>query len=379
VSVRDPALRRLGLIVNPYAGRGGPLARRGSDDLQPFGPPSEAVRERTRRALRRIVDRVDRLGAPLVVHAGPGAMGAQLAHEAGITLAEPLTPAGPSTAEATRRCAAAASRVPVDLLLFAGGDGTARDVAGVTGAAVPVLGIPAGVKMHSGVFGATPEGAGDAAIEFLIDPDSGHLARADVLDVDETARRAGAIGVSLYGEALVPHAPRWVLAAKSPAAPADDVRLAAACEAVAGEIDGEALTLIGPGTTTARVTEALGLQGTLLGVDAVAGGRLVGSDLDETALLELLGDDDRRVALVLGVVGGQGMLLGRGNQQLSAEVLGHVSRAAITVLAARDKLLTLTPNRLRVDTGDPLLDARLHGHLPVRVAPRERVIMEIGA
>ena len=377
--MRDAAPRRLGLIVNPYAGRGGPLARRGSDDLRPSGPPAPAVYARTMRALRRIAERADQLGAPLQIHAAPGAMGADLAKAAGLTTPTPLGPDGPSTAEATRRCAAAATGLPVDLLLFAGGDGTARDVTGATGAVVPVLGIPAGVKMHSGLFGATPESAGDATIDFLRDPDPEHLTRAEVLDIDEAARRADAVDVTLYGEALTPNAPQRVLAAKSAAPTADAARLAGACQAVADEIDGNALILIGPGTTTARVAEALGLHGTLLGVDAVSDGRLLGRDLDEAGLLAIVREQARPVALVLGVVGGQGMLLGRGNQQLSAEVLRHVSREAITVLASRDKLFALRPCRLRVDTGDPALDARLHGHLPVRVAPRERVIMEVGA
>ena len=378
--MRDAAPRRLGLIVNPYAGRGGPLARRGSDDLPPSGPPSEAVRDRTLRTLHRIAEHADRLGAPLEIHAAPGVMGADLAAAAGLPTAAPLGPEGPSTAQATRRCATAATGLPVDLLLFAGGDGTARDVTGATGTAVPVLGIPAGVKMHSGVFGATPEGAGDAAVQFLSDPHAEHLTRAEVLDADEAARRAGSVQVTLFGEALIPNAPHRVVAAKSTVPTADGARLEAACAAVASELDGDALTLIGPGTTTGRVTDALGLDGSLLGVDAVHRGRLVGRDLDEAALLALLGGGvDQSIALVLGVIGGQGMLLGRGNQQLSARVLRHVRCAAITVLAARDKLLTLRPCRLRVDTGDPVLDARLHGHLPVRVAPRERVIMEIGA
>lgn len=377
--MREAAPRRLGLIVNPYAGRGGPLARHGSDDMEPAGPPAPAVRSRTLRTLHRIAKRADQLGIPLQIHPAPGIMGAELATTVGLRTADLLAPDGASTAEATRRCAVAAARLPVDLLLFAGGDGTARDVTGATGTTIPVLGIPAGVKMHSGVFGATSESTGDAAIEFLVAPRPEHLDRAEVLDVDEAARRSGAAGVSLYGEALVPHAPQSVLAAKCTAPTADQARLAAACRAVAKEIEGEALTLIGPGTTTARITEALGLAGSLLGVDAVCEGRLVGRDLDEASLLALMEADARPIALVLGVVGGQGMLLGRGNQQLSAQALRHVPRTSITVLASRDKLLNLRPCRLRVDTGDPALDTRLHGHLPVRVAPHERVIMEVGA
>jgi predicted polyphosphate/ATP-dependent NAD kinase len=379
VSVPDTASRRLGLIVNPYAGRGGPLARRGSDDLEPIGPPSCAVRDRTLRALRRIAARAHRLEVPLQVLAAPGVMGSRYVGEAGLEHGMRLDSDGPSTPAATRRSAAQAVDAGVDLLLFAGGDGTARDVVGVTGTKLPILGIPAGVKMQSGVFGSTPEAAGEAAVDFLTDPDPVRLIVAEVLDVDETMLRAGGIDTRLYGEACVPRAPRRVLVAKAAAPAADDGRLAAACRAVADELDGDRLTLVGPGTTTARVTAALALPGTLLGVDAIVGGHLVGRDLDEAGLLELLRADPRPVGLVLGVIGGQGMLLGRGNQQLSAAVLRRVSREDITVLAARDKLLALDPARLRVDTSDVELDARLHGYLPVRVAPRERVMMAVGA
>jgi predicted polyphosphate/ATP-dependent NAD kinase len=374
--VRDAAPRRLGLIVNPYAGRGGPLAHHGSDDLAPSGPPPAAVRDRTLRALRRIA-RAE-LHAPLEIHAAPGPMGADLARAAGLTVTAELAPAQASTAAATRRCARAATGLPVDLLLFVGGDGTARDVTGATGVDVPVLGVPAGVKMHSGVFGATPESAGDVAADFLHDPQPEYLAPAEVLDIDEPARRAGQLGTRLYGDAMVPDSPSRVLAAKSAAPSADEARLAAACAAVAAQIDDHALTQIGPGTTTRGVLAARGQHGSLLGVDVLADGRVLGRNLDEAGLLALLEAGDRPVALVLGVVGGQGMLLGRGNQQLSAAVLRRVPCAAITVLAARDKLLALHPARLCVDTGDPELDQRLHGHLPVQVATRERIMMEVG-
>jgi predicted polyphosphate/ATP-dependent NAD kinase len=380
VSVGDAGARRLGLIVNPYAGIGGPLGLRGSDSLGTSGmEPSERVHGRTLRALRTIAAQAGALSGRLEVLAAPGAMGADAAREAGLRTSE-LTPpvrARRTTARDTHRCAAHARLAEVDLVLFAGGDGTCRDVTGALGLATPVLGVPAGVKMHSGVFAATPEQAGEAALDYLSSPGRRRLVRAEIADGDETQLPCGRIATKLFGEALVPGIPARVLGPKVASGRDDDGSLAGACACVAHALDADVLHLIGPGTTMARLLAGRGLAGSLLGVDAVRAGRLVGRDLDERALLELLRLHGQ-ARLLLGVVGGQGMLLGRGNQQLSAGVVSQIDRASITVLAARDKLLALTPARLRIDTGDPRLDAELSGYIPVHVGPRERLIMEVG-
>jgi predicted polyphosphate/ATP-dependent NAD kinase len=296
-------------------------------------------------------------------------------------VAEPVAPR--STADDTRRAAEAARQRGVDLILFAGGDGTARDITGVVGTEVPVLGIPAGVKMHSGVFGSTPEVSGATAAAFLATGDP-RTVIADVVDVDEAALREDRRAVRLYGAARVPVAPGRVLAAKAGGGGAgghDETALAGACAALAGRLEPAALHLIGPGTTMRRITAELGLDGSLLGVDAIRDGRLVGRDLDEGGLLQLLDGEpaEQPARLVLGVVGGQGMLLGRGNQQLSAAVLRRIDRGRITVVAGKQKLLALAPTTLRVDTGDPVLDAELSGHLAVRVGARETLMMPVTA
>lgn len=121
---------------------------------------------------------------------------------------------------------------------------------------------------------------------------------------------------------------------------------------------------------------ALELPATLLGIDAVLDGELVGRDLDERTILRLL-DESPRALLALGVVGGQGALLGRGNQQLSAAVVGRIGRDRLRIVAAREKLITLDPPVLRVDTGDPAVDEVVCGYLPVRVSRRETVVMRL--
>jgi predicted polyphosphate/ATP-dependent NAD kinase len=185
------------------------------------------------------------------------------------------------------------------------------------------------------------------------------LQLADIADVDEAAAREDRVATQLYGEARVPRAPRHILAAKAPS-PAADAGLQALCEALRW-LPG--LTLLGPGTTTARIR-----KGTLLGVDALLDGELIATDLDEGKLLHL--DADR---LILGVVGGQGSLLGRGNQQLSPRVLRRIPE--LTIVAGVDKLARL--DCLRVDTGDDELDAQLCGYTRVHTAPGRTTVMKV--
>ncbi|MDW5597945.1 NAD(+)/NADH kinase, partial [Conexibacter stalactiti] len=276
-------------------------------------------------------------------------------------------------ADGTRAAADRLAAAGVDLLLFAGGDGTARDVAGAVAGRVPLLGIPAGVKMHSGCFAATPEAAGEVAAAYLRSPAA--LVDAEIADRDADG------AILLHAVVSIPRAPGRVLAAKSRPGPHADAALVAACARTADELRADppgTVTVVGPGTTTARVLQALGLDATPLGIDAVRDAELVARDASERELLHLLdGASDPR--LVLGVVGGQGSLLGRGNQQLSPAVLRHFSRERIAIVADRSKLLALDPLLLRVDTGDPTLDHELSGHVRVRVGARETLMAEVAA
>jgi predicted polyphosphate/ATP-dependent NAD kinase len=373
--------RRIGLVVNPIAGMGGRVGLKGTDGeaalalaLRRGASPAAPIR--ARRALARLASCA---ALPPRVLAAPGAMGAQLASEAGLEVS-PTGPerAGPTAAADTRAAAAEMLRQGVELVLFAGGDGTARDVHDAIGTRLPLVGVPAGVKMHSGVFASSPEAAGAATAAYLNDPGAVPLHAADVADVDEDALRAGRVTTRLHGSALVPREPTLLLGAKAAARPASaDAALDALCAEIAGALPAGRLHLLGPGTTTARILAPLGLGGTLLGVDAVRDGALVGEDLDERGLLALLDAHGQDVQLLLGVVGGQGALLGRGNQQLSPRVLRRVGRERIRVVAAADKLLALDPPTLRVDTGDPDLDRALAGHVRVDVAPGRTIVMKV--
>ena len=374
-------MARLGLIVNPIAGLGGRVGLKGTDGPLALERAGElgavpAAAERADRALARLALRCPDVS----IVAANGAMGADIAARHPFETAplpQTIAEGAVTTAADTRAAAAALLRRSVDLVLFAGGDGTARDVVDVLGERTPVLGIPTGVKMHSGVFASTPESAGEVAAAFVSSNGRGPVRQADVVDVDEDALRAGTISTRLFGAACVPDDRLRVPGAKgSPTAP-DEAALDAVCAAIAAAFDPRRIYVLGPGTTTRRVMRHLGLPKTLLGVDAVRAGRLVGADLGERELLALV--DGEPATVVVGVVGGQGALLGRGNQQISPAVLRRVGTDNIEVIAGLHKLLELDPAVLHVDTGDPELDRLLCGYRRIHVAPRRTLVYRVAA
>jgi predicted polyphosphate/ATP-dependent NAD kinase len=364
----------LGLIVNPVAGLGGRVGLKGTDGADIVRRALELGAEPVAPArAERALTRLDRCRDQLAIVAGARSMGADVARAH--RFPTEVVAAGErdeTTADDTRAAAAEMERRDVELILFAGGDGTGRDIVETVGTRVPILGIPTGVKMQSGVFATSPEAAGDVTAAHLCGGGPKHLRDAEVMDVDEEELRRGRVSARLYAVARVPHDRARVQNPKA-ASRGADADLDAVCRQIAGETEG--LTLFGPGTTTQRILEHLGVAGTLLGVDAVDGARLVGADLNEAQILALL--DGREAKLVVGVVGGQGYVFGRGNQQLSPAVIRRVGLDNIDVVAALDKVLALDPPTLRVDTGDPELDGELSGFRPVRIAPNRTLVLNV--
>jgi len=370
---RPSVIRRIGFIVNPIAGLGGSLALKGTDSpdvvrraLERGAEP--VARARAARAIARLSD--GREDVSVVAAAAP--MGADLLptdeFRREVVGAQKLE----TTGDDTRNAAAEMERRGVELILYAGGDGTTRDIVDAIGTRVPILGIPTGVKMHSATFATSPEAAADVVLAHLRTRRP-RTRQAEVMDVDEDALRAGVVAARLYGAATVPDDRMRVQHPK--ARSSGDGGIEGLSRAVACETRG--LTLFGPGTTTRRVLRHLGIDGTLLGVDAVDDGRLVGRDLDADGILELLAS--RAARLVIGVVGGQGYVFGRGNQQLTPAVIRRIGVERIDIIAAADKLYALEPRVLRVDTGDPELDALLAGFRRVRVDARRFLVLPITA
>jgi len=373
-----PAALRIGLIVNPVAGMGGSVGLKGTDGreildrAQVLGARPVAP-ERALRALRRLGG-----AAPGTVLLGcAGAMGGDVAREAGLSFTLVYQSPQATTAADTRAAAQALRAQGAALILFAGGDGTARDILNAVGDAVPMLGIPSGVKMHSAVFAISPEAAGQLAA--LVATDRGGkivIREAEIMDIDEDAMRTGRVSARLHGYGRMPFERHLVQSAKA-GGMAEDAALDGVCREIATEMLPGVVYILGPGTTTQRILGHLGLAGTLLGVDAVLDGKLLGQDLAGRQIEALV--RGRPTQIIVSVIGGQGYVFGRGNQQIGADLIRAVGSDNVIVVATQHKLASLAGGHLLVDTGDRALDEELQGYIRVRTGPGQSAIMRLAA
>jgi predicted polyphosphate/ATP-dependent NAD kinase len=370
---------QLGLIVNPIAGLGGPLALNGTDRMAGAALKRGAVPRAGQRATEALQALLrDLPDIEILCYAGE--MGAASVSGAGaVPCVVGMSKTQAPTADDTRRAAKDLVASGIGLLLFAGGDGTACNLVDAIGRDVPVIGIPAGVKMHSGIFATTPVAAGALAARYLSNGvRSAPLADADILDADEAARRQGEIRTRLYGTLNGPRFGRLRQNPKAGGGATEPEALGALAAAVAASIDSRTLYFLGPGSTMAAVKQALGLNGTLLGVDAVRGGRPIGFNLTEREILALLTGTEQ-TCLIVSPLGGQGFVFGRGNQQIGATALHRLGRDNIRLVATMAKLLALHGEALLVDTGDGELDAALAGWHRVTVGINQSTLYRIAA
>ncbi|ASJ08695.1 ATP-NAD kinase [Thermococcus siculi] len=373
----------IGLIINPIAGMGGKVALKGTD-----GVVEEAIRRGARPVapdlVRLFLGELSHYGesAEIEFLTGPGPLGEDVLREFDfpfevirhrkVTYRTVDGVRIPDTTSEDTRELAGAMVGKVDLLLFAGGDGTARDVVGVVDERVPVLGIPTGVKMYSGVFATSPEDAARVLVEFL--KGKARLEEREVRDIDEDAYRHDEVSARTYGKAIVPVVETLVQGSKERVPIDEEDELEAIAEAVAEEIlESDGVYFLGSGSTVKRIKDMLGIDGTLLGVDIVevrdGKARLLVKDAAERDLLKFV---ERNPRIVVTVIGGMGFLFGRGNQQFSAEVLRHIPKENITVVATPSKI---RDGVVRVYTGDREVDERLRGYIRVRVSPwMERMV-----
>ncbi len=371
-------LKKLGLIVNPVAGLGGRVGLKGSDGaaIQQQARALGATPQAQQRAVQALTKLKPLIGEIELV-AYPGEMGAEAAHAAGFEPAVigAIKP-GETTPADTQQAAKEMLAQGVELLLFAGGDGTARDIYQAVEDRLPVLGIPAGVKIHSAVYAANPAAAGELAALYL-QGQVASLRESEVMDLDEAAFREGVVSARLYGYLRIPFQRRYVQSLKSANPASERATLQAIADHVIDLMAPDWLYIVGPGSTTRLIVERLDLKKTLLGVDVVLNKQLVAADVGEAELLKLI--EDRPAKIVITLIGGQGYLFGRGNQQLSPAVIRRVGRENIIVISTPEKIYALEGRPLLVDTGDPALDELLSGYVKIVIGYRHTMVYRVAA
>jgi predicted polyphosphate/ATP-dependent NAD kinase len=369
-------LKRVGLIINPMAGMGGRVGLKGSDGkrIQDQARRLGAVPIAQERTLEALV-LLQALEGKLEFTTYPAEMGADTLQAAGL----PMNmigeiQSGQTTALDTVKAARDLQAWGVELLLFAGGDGTARDICTAIGTNLPAIGIPSGVKILSGAYTINPLAAGRLARAYL-DGEIAELRKVEVIDLDEEAFRRGVVNSKLYGYLQMPYQRGLVQARKAPSRFSEDVAVQAIAQDVIDQMDDSSIYIIGPGTTTRPILTRLGLTKTLIGIDVVYRKALIAADANEAQLLELL---ERYPAfIVVTPIGGQGHIFGRGNQQLSPQVLRRVGKEHILVVSPIEKILTLDHRPLLVDTGDYELDRCLRGYIQVITGYQERLVYPV--
>ncbi|MBI5115533.1 ATP-NAD kinase family protein [Candidatus Poribacteria bacterium] len=370
-------MKKLGVVVNPIAGMGGRVGLKGTDGTEILGQARQlgAQPESPQKAIEALKV-IARLKDHIEVIAYPSEMGENECRSAGFnpTVVGAIS-SGETTSRDTQRAAKEMAAAGVSLLLFAGGDGTARNICDAIGESAPALGVPAGVKIHSAVYAVSPKSAGEVAAMFL-DGRLKNTRSAEVMDIDEDAFRNGVVAARLYGYLTVPDERRFIQSVKSGAIVSEQRALHGIADDVISEMNDECFYIIGPGTTTRVIMDRLGLRNTLLGIDVIGNKRLIANDVTESQLIGLV--KGHKAKIIVTIIGGQGHVFGRGNQQISPRVIREVGKENIIVIATKEKLISLSGRPLLVDTGDEALDQELKGYVRVVTGYRDYVMHKVG-
>lgn len=386
---------KIGFLVNPIAGMGGRVGLKGTDGVveEALERGAEPIaQERASEAIQRYVELIknqsaidlkriqkvewftcsDKMGEDILTSTGLDKL-----TDHTLTVVFELQNRDTTSAEDTKQACNKFTSEEIDLLVFCGGDGTARDIYSVLKETVPILGIPSGVKMHSGVFATHPRYAGELLVDYI----KGQMDTADgeILDLDEDKYRKGEWNIRLFGVAKTPHEPTIIQRGKHmvESASEDEIK-----EEIAGYIQEEMesntdiLYIIGSGSTVETISKLLGVDGTLLGIDAVFQNKLVGKDMNEQELLTKL-TEYPKAKLIISPIGAQGFILGRGNLQLSPAVIRKIGIENIDIVSTPAKLAGL--EALKVDTNDTELDNEFatKGYLSVIIGYRQMKLKKV--
>ncbi len=369
----------MGFLVNPIAGMGGKVGLKGTDHVLKDATALDAKPIAPGRALEFLIRLKElNLATKVELVTCPGIMGANEVQKAGLkTDILPMPFKEETTAEDTKLAIRLMAKSAVELAVFVGGDGTARDILDAmrNKANLLVLGVPSGVKMYSGIFAANPREAADVVGDFL--EGSTQVVDFEVMDADEDAIRRDRLNVRLYGLLRGPFTPMRLLGSKHLSPETDDEHESqvAVARFIVEEVKPDATYILGPGTTIECIADLLGVEKTVLGVEVYRNGK-VDKDVNERKILHKV-KDWKNTWIVLSPIGRQGMLLGRGNQQISPEIIRRVGKDRIIVVATRSKIQGIEGGVLRVDTGDQEVDRMLRGYIKVATDYREWRLLEV--
>lgn len=365
--------KKLGLIINPIAGMGGTVGLKGTDNMVEEALKRGAVpkcSERVKNALVELLDNKEMFD----IYTYGGEMGGDLAKAMGFTYKlldnEGLTGSRYDTVKLSKQLC----EEKVDIILFAGGDGTARDVYEGIGVGLVSLGIPAGVKIHSPVYAKNPKKAGELA-KLYLQGKVREIREVEVLDIDEEKYRTNIVNTKLYGYLNIPFEKEYVQNRKT-GTPLSEL---ASQESIAHEIinnmEEDTFYLIGAGTTTRGIMELLNLNNTLIGIDLIYNKVLIKNDLSESEILKYI--EGKKTKLIVTITGGQGYLFGRGNQQLTPKVIRSIGKENIIIVCTKNKLASLRGEPLMVDTSDSDLDKYLSGYYKIITSYGEAYVCKV--
>jgi len=370
---------KLGFLVNPIAGMGGKVGLKGTDDVfqkavemgaKPIAP------ERGKEFLKKLKELG--LNQRIQIITCPAIMGEEEIRSTGLDAdILPMNIKTKTTADDTKKAVKLIVEREVDLILFVGGDGTARDILDALPSpnSTPVLGVPSGVKMYSGIFAINPADAAYITEAFL--KKEIQLVDFEIMDADEAAIRNDQFNIRLHGFLKGPSLPMRIQGSKqvSPETLDERENQLAIARFIIEEMNPKATYILGPGTTVKCVADLLGIEKTLLGVDIYHKDKVV-KDVNEEKMLKEIGNW-QNTWIVASPIGRQGILFGRGNQQISSKIIKLVRKDKITVLATRSKIRSIEDGVLRVDTSDAEVDKMLKGYIRVATDYREWRLLQV--
>ncbi len=370
----------IGFLINPIAGMGGKVGLKGTDGVEIMKKAKELgaepiAQKRAEETIKLIFDmKVEIKWLTCLKNMGEDVL-KSVGYKEGVDYTVVYDTPSSTTSKDTKKACTKFKEMNADLILFCGGDGTARDISSVVGKDIPMIGIPAGVKMFSAVFGINPRSAAEVVSGFV--RQEYNVAEAEIMDIDEESYRRGELQAKLFDYALTPYEGSLVQTCKSVYGGVDDESSKEEIAKYVLEIieeEKDSLFILGAGSTIEKIGKELEIDHTLLGVDVVKNGKLIAKDVNEQKLLDIL-EKEKKAIIIIGVIGSQGFVFGRGNQQISPKVLRKVGVDNIKIVATPVKMAQ-TPS-LRVDTGDEEFDKMLSGYHKVIIGYHEMRMVKV--